>query len=277
MPSPAAMALATPLGAAGEQRAGALGREVGVDHPHHEDDAGEQQQHLGGVVEEELQSAAEVAGAVHRQRRHQGLRGRSEQPVEPEPDCRGEAPERAADDGRDRRRARVLTARRRGVPCGALHAAVEPPQEIETHVDQADQHRHLDQRADHGRERHRRGDAEDRDGHGDRQLEVVARGGEGQRRGARVVGPDLPGHEEADQEHDREVGAERNRDPQHVQRLGDDPLALDREHHHDGEEQRHERDRRDARDELAVVPVARPSAARGSTRLRMPAANGMPR
>ncbi len=52
----------------GEQRARALRREVGIDHSHHEYDAGEEQQHFGCVVEKELQCSTEVAAAVHRQR-----------------------------------------------------------------------------------------------------------------------------------------------------------------------------------------------------------------
>ena len=47
---------------------------------------GQQQQHLGRVVEEELQRAAEVAVAVHRQRGHQRLGRRGQRLVEQPPD-----------------------------------------------------------------------------------------------------------------------------------------------------------------------------------------------
>ena len=70
------------------------------------------------------------------------------------------------------------------------HAAVEAAQEVETDVDEADQRGHLDQRADDGGEGDA-GEAEDRDGHGDGEFEVVARRGEGERRGARIVGAEL--------------------------------------------------------------------------------------
>ena len=55
--------------------------------------AGQQQQHLGRVVEEELQRAAEVAGAIHRQRGHQRLGGRAQRLVEREPDRSGDQQE----------------------------------------------------------------------------------------------------------------------------------------------------------------------------------------
>ena len=53
------------------------------------------------------------------------------------------------------------------------------PLKIEGDVHQADQHRHFDQRADHGRKRGPGVDPEHRDRHRDRQLEVVAGGGKG--------------------------------------------------------------------------------------------------
>jgi hypothetical protein len=57
----------------------ALRGEVGVEHPHDEDRRREQEQHLGGrVVEEELQRAAEMAVAIHRQRGDRSFGGRSQ-------------------------------------------------------------------------------------------------------------------------------------------------------------------------------------------------------
>ena len=73
------------LGAAGEEGSRALGGEVGIHHPHHEDDAGEQQQDLGSVVEEELQRSAQVTGAIHGERRHQRFGGRGQGEVEGQP------------------------------------------------------------------------------------------------------------------------------------------------------------------------------------------------
>ena len=54
------------------------------------------------------------------------------------------------------------------------------------HVDQADQDGHFDQRADHAGQGLAAGDAEDADGDGDGQLEVVARSGERQGGGALI-------------------------------------------------------------------------------------------
>jgi hypothetical protein len=73
------------LAAAGEQRTRAFGGEVGIHHAHDEDHRGEQQQHLGRVVEEELERPAEVAGVIHWQGRHQRLRRGQQRPVDPEP------------------------------------------------------------------------------------------------------------------------------------------------------------------------------------------------
>jgi hypothetical protein len=67
MPSVAAITLATPSLLPGQQRTGALRREVAVDHAHDEHHPGQQHQHLGRVVKEKLQRPAQVAGAVHRQ------------------------------------------------------------------------------------------------------------------------------------------------------------------------------------------------------------------
>ena len=81
----------------------------------------------------------------------------------------------------------VLPVRRRRV------GGVEPPAQPEGDVDQADQDRDLDQRADDAGEGLAGGDAEDADGDGDGELEVVARGGEGERRGARVAAAERAG------------------------------------------------------------------------------------
>ena len=131
-----------------------------------------------------------------------------------------------------------------------------PPLEEEGDVDQADEHRDLDERPDDRRERRPRVDAEDRDRHGDRQLEVVRRRREGERRRLRVVGPELPPHPERDEEHHDEVDEQRQGDAEHVERQGHDVPALEREHHDDGEEERDERDGADRRDESRLVPLA---------------------
>ncbi|MDZ7592107.1 MAG: hypothetical protein U5L05_15800 [Rubrivivax sp.] len=76
------------LAAAGQQGTCAFGGEVGIDHAHHEYHRGEQHQHLGRVVQEELQRTAQVAGAVDRQGRHQRF-GRRRQPLVQQPPHRG--------------------------------------------------------------------------------------------------------------------------------------------------------------------------------------------
>src|SRR5450756_295017 len=123
------------------------------------------------------------------------------------------------------------------------------------HVDQPDEDRDLDQRPDHGRKRDARADAEHGHAHGDGQLEVVAGGGERQSRGLGVVGADLAAHEEAHEEHHDEVDEQRDGDAHHVERQLHDEVALEAEHHDDGEQQGDEGDGADARDELLLVPL----------------------
>ena len=98
-------------------------------------------------------------------------------------------------------------------------------------------------------------DAEDRDGHRDGQLEVVAGGREREGRRLRVVGAEPVPHVERHEEHHHEVDQQRDRDPDDVHRQLHDVLALEREHHHDREEQRDERQRADLRHERRLVPL----------------------
>ena len=70
-------------------------------------------------------------------------------------------------------------------------------------------------------------EAKDRHRHGDGQLKVVAGGGEGQGGGLLVIRADRFAHQEADQEHDHEVDQQRDGDAHHVQRDGDDQVALE--------------------------------------------------
>ncbi len=88
----------------------------------------------------------------------------------------------------------------------------------ECHVDQPDHHRHFHQRPDDGCKGLAGGNPEDRHGHGDGQLEVIAGCREGERGRLLVVRADRLAHQEADQEHDHEVDQQRDGDPHHVQR-----------------------------------------------------------
>jgi len=107
------------------------------------------------------------------------------------------------------------------------------------------------------------------------QFEVVGGCGERQRRRLGVVRPYPLAHPERHEEHHREVDQQWQCDAQHIEGKLDDGLALEREHHDDGEQQRHQRDRPDARREVVFVPVA---TARGDQQLAVanPAANGIP-
>ena len=78
---------------------------------------------------------------------------------------------------------------------------VPPLLEPERDVDEPDQDRHLDERADHGGERDLRADAEDRNSDGDGEFEVVRRCCEGQGRRTRVVDVEPVAHPERDEEH----------------------------------------------------------------------------
>ena len=139
---------------------------------------------------------------------------------------------------------------------GLAGVAIKPPAKRQGHVHQADEDGHLDQRPDHRREGGARVDAKHGDGDGDRQFEVVARGGESDRRRLRVVGADAFAHPEAHEKHHQEEDQQRHRDPQHVGGDLHDQAALEAEHHEDREEQRDERDRADGGDEGPLIPVA---------------------
>ena len=97
--------------------------------------------------------------------------------------------------------------------------------------------------------------AESRHRHRNGQLEVVRRGGEREGHRLAVRGANLLGHEEGNEEHQHEVDQQRDGDAHHVERKLHDGFALEREHHHDGEEQGDERDGADLGDELRVVPL----------------------
>jgi hypothetical protein len=60
--------------------------EVAIDHAHDEHQAGQKHQDLGGVVEKELQCAAQVTVPIHWQARHQRFGGRIEGLVQTPPD-----------------------------------------------------------------------------------------------------------------------------------------------------------------------------------------------
>ena len=88
-------------------------------------------------------------------------------------------------DGRKAVRARAVRAAHGRV--GRLPAPVAPL-EVQGHVHEADEHRHLHQRADDGGEGLARVQAEDGDGDRDGKLEVVRGGREGEGGRLRVVG-----------------------------------------------------------------------------------------
>ena len=130
------------------------------------------------------------------------------------------------------------------------------PAEPQRDVHQTDEHRHLDERPDDRGKSHARGDAEDGDGHGDGQLEIVACRGEGQRGAAGVVRPDPPPEEKADPKHEDKINGQRHRDAQHVERQLHDGVPLEGEHDNNGEEQGDQRDRGNDRNEFVVIPIA---------------------
>ena len=102
---------------------------------------------------------------------------------------------------------------------------VEATSGPQRHVDQADEHGHLDEGSDDAGEGLARGHAEHADGYGDAELEVVARSGEGDR-GVEVVGqPHAQAQPEGGGPHDREVRQQRDGDAGHVEGRGGDVFA----------------------------------------------------
>src|SRR6266511_1125375 len=100
-----------------------------------------------------------------------------------------------------------------------LLAWEEPVAQPERDRDEADQHGHFDERPDDRRERSAVRHPEGRDRDGDRELEVVRGGGEGERRGLPAGRPHLPAHEERHEEHQREVDEEGDREDRKSTRL----------------------------------------------------------
>ena len=78
----------------------------------------------------------------------------------------------------------------RGLGCSRCRVEASP--EPERHVHEADHHGHLDEGSDHCREGRAAIDPKHRDGHRDRQLEVVAGGSEREGCGLGVVCADAP-------------------------------------------------------------------------------------
>src|ERR1700733_1365357 len=105
----------------------------------------------------------------------------------------------------------------------------------EGYVDQTNKGWNLDQRADHAYESLSRVQPEDRHRDGNRQLEIVACCREGKRRRLCIVSTQLSSHPEAHQEHDQEIDQERHSDANHIERQLHDKVALETEHHQDGE------------------------------------------
>src|SRR5690625_2742003 len=138
------------------------------------------------------------------------------------------------------------------VGVGAEPAACSPQGD----VDESDEDRHLEQRADHPGQRLPTGCAEGADGDGDGELEVVARRGERQRGGSGVAEADALAEQEACEPHEREVDKQRQRDPRDIEGIMRDGFALEGEEQHDRDQQPVERPRPDARDELLLVPGA---------------------
>ena len=77
--------------------------------------------------------------------------------------------------------------------------------EEQSHMNKREEDGNFDQRPDYGGKCSVGTDAKDRDGHGNSQFKVVARGGESQRGCPAVVGPQLSAEIEADKKHDHEI------------------------------------------------------------------------
>ena len=92
--------------------------------------------------------------------------------------------------------------RRRTRDSAVLEEAFLHPQ---GHMDQANQHRHFDQRPDDSREGDTTVDTKGGNRHSDGEFKVVRRRGEGERGGLLVVGTDALAQEEGHNEHDDEV------------------------------------------------------------------------
>lgn len=110
--------------------------------------------------------------------------------------------------------------------------------ERESNIDQCDHHRHFHQRSDHSCKSSPRANAKYRNRDRDRQFKIIRGCRKRERRSFRIVRSQSLAHVKRDQEHDKEVDQKRNCDSHHVKRQAENIFAFEREHHHDGEQQR---------------------------------------
>src|SRR5579875_1202364 len=127
-------------------------------------------------------------------------------------------------------------------------------------VDERDEDGHLDEGTDDSRQRLTRGDAEYTDAHGDRELEVVPRCGEGERRRPLVGEAESSAEGERAEPHDGEVAEERQRDPGDVGRTCGDRVTLEGEEDHDRVQQAVEGEGAETGKEPLLVPGSAPPA-----------------
>ena len=127
--------------------------------------------------------------------------------------------------------------------------------EPQGHVHQADEHRHLHQGADDRGEGLPRPEAEDRHRHRNGQLKVVAGGGKGQGGGNPIARPGFGRHIKRHKEHDEEINGQGDGDAHHVQGEFHNILALEGEHHHDGEQEGDEGNGADFGQEFFFIPL----------------------
>src|SRR5208337_5672804 len=89
-----------------------------------------------------------------------------------------------------------------------------------------------------------------------REFKVVRGRSERKRRRLRVVRSKFFPHIKRQQEHHNEVDQQRHGDSQDIQREPNDVSALEREHHHNREQQGDQRERADSGDEITLIPSA---------------------
>jgi len=122
-------------------------------------------------------------------------------------------------------------------------------------MDQSDQRRHLNQRADNSSKRNSRIKTEDSNGYGNCQFKIIAGCSEGYSNCFGIVCAYLDSHPKANQKHYYKVDQQRDGNAYHVERDGNDEFPLEAEHNNDGKEQCHQGDWTDFRNKLILIPV----------------------
>lgn len=140
-----------------------------------------------------------------------------------------------------------------------------PPKPFQN-INTAHQNRHFDQRTDRTSKRLLAINAINSNHNRNRELEIIARSRKALRAADSVAKPELVAHEDHEGERNGEIDDQRRHDPEDVDDLVHDVLALGSKEHDDGEDKAYERERRYKADEMSLIILFSQKAAERKAR-----------